>query len=108
MSSYPGMKSKFIFRSFYRPQLGPYVIGNVYIEVIVKNLSRSYYASRFYFHGNTIGRIYIHMCICVYIYMHTYMYISVYIPYINTVSTPLRKDTGVFESIGRFIIVLLD
>ena len=25
-----------------------------------------------------------------------------------TGSTPLRKDTGVFESFGRFVIVLLD
>ena len=25
-----------------------------------------------------------------------------------TDSTPLRKDTGVFESFGRFIIILLD
>ena len=38
--------------------------------------------------------------VCIYVYIYVYIYIAA--------STPLRKDTGVFESFGRFIIVLLD
>ena len=34
-----------------------------------------------------------------------YIYIDIYT---HTDSTPPRKDTGVFEGLGRFIIVLLD
>ena len=38
--------------------------------------------------------------------LYIYIYIFIYIYF--TDSTPLRKDTGVFESYGRLIIILLD
>ena len=40
------------------------------------------------------------------LYMYISLYIFIYMAF--TVSTPMRKDTGVFESFGRFIILLLD
>ena len=42
------------------------------------------------------------------IMLHIYIYIYIYICSYITDSTPLRKDTGVFESYGRLIIILLD
>ena len=54
---------------------------------------------------------YIYVCIYMYVYIYICMYMCIYICiyiYILTVSTPLRKDTGVFKSFGHFIIVLLD
>ena len=48
--------------------------------------------------------IYIYVYICIYILLYTIYIYTIYI----TDSTPPRKNTGVFESFGRFIIVLLD